>query len=413
MGKQLSLFDIKNDSSRSSNYDLDYVLLPKNNLEVNKAPRFVSLSVLIHSALVMGALSLAPLLKPYEPVKETITIELEDLSAPMISQGVDVPASQAEKSPLPESNPQAEITAPPSTPSLAEESPVEVLKPKAVIEKPTPAKVTKANPPKAAPKVTTPAPVIAKTEASTSKPAVATPAPVSETLDDIDSPELDNLPTAVATSQPAAPAKPVEQVKAQHASIDDIDESFDSNLDTAQLDSALAQEQQSLASEQEALRQKNAAAIAAAQKSEAEGEARRRKEALLAAQAQDGQGSGQNGNPNIQTPTAGQAQGVRSLDQLKQMPRNPLPQYSADERFYGHQGTVVFQAYITHAGKPTQFKLVRSSGHQNLDSKTLAALQNWKFYPGQEGWVELPFNWSLSGEAQETGRLRRAAIDNE
>ena len=68
----------------------------------------------------------------------------------------------------------------------------------------------------------------------------------------------------------------------------------------------------------------------------------------------------------------------------------------------------MFYAYVNKDGSLSQFKLGKSTGYRNLDGKTLAALKKWKFYPGQEGWVEMPFKWALSGEAMEAGgQLRK------
>ncbi|MNL24907.1 Gram-negative bacterial tonB protein [compost metagenome] len=75
-------------------------------------------------------------------------------------------------------------------------------------------------------------------------------------------------------------------------------------------------------------------------------------------------------------------------------------------------GDVGFLAYITKEGHPTQFRMIKSTGFQNLDSKTLTALQKWRFYPGQEGWVELPFKWDLKGETQEAGGLLRKKVSS-
>ena len=91
------------------------------------------------------------------------------------------------------------------------------------------------------------------------------------------------------------------------------------------------------------------------------------------------------------------------------MPGNPIPQYSKEERLYGQQGYVVFEAYISKSGVPAQFKQTRSTGYRNLDAKTLQALKKWKFYPGQEGWVEIPFSWDLQGGPQETPALNRSS----
>ena len=42
-----------------------------------------------------------------------------------------------------------------------------------------------------------------------------------------------------------------------------------------------------------------------------------------------------------------------------------------------------------------------------LNGKTLKALKGWKFYPGQEGWVEIPYRWTLKGGAQPIGPILR------
>lgn len=105
-----------------------------------------------------------------------------------------------------------------------------------------------------------------------------------------------------------------------------------------------------------------------------------------------------------QTPIA-----VRALEDLKQMPGNERPHYDLQDRLQKRQGTVQFLAYISKDGRPVKFKLDKSTGFRELDGKTLAALKKWKFYPGQEGWVEIPFVWDLTGDAKEfpTGLRRK------
>ena len=102
--------------------------------------------------------------------------------------------------------------------------------------------------------------------------------------------------------------------------------------------------------------------------------------------------------------------GVRALESLRQMPGNPKPQYSVDERFRREQGRVIFQAYVTPEGRLTSFKLLESTGYKNLDGKTLAALKKWKFYPGQEGWVEIPQLWNLKGDVEQMPTLLRRQV---
>lgn len=136
----------------------------------------------------------------------------------------------------------------------------------------------------------------------------------------------------------------------------------------------------------EATRSQNAATLNQIKAGELAAAEAARKKQLANAQAAAGAGGGA---------------GVRNLAQLKQMPGNPLPQYSMDERYRKEQGKVVYQAYVSPEGRLTQLKLIQSTGFKNLDEKTSTALSKWKFYPGQEGWVEIPQVWSLVGDTQE------------
>lgn len=168
-------------------------------------------------------------------------------------------------------------------------------------------------------------------------------------------------------------------------------------------------------------RMKNAATLAqmkATEKAAAEKAAKDHEAAMAAAAAAknrgfgngaptDGRGHGPEGADAISGTRAGIPEGIRSLDQLKQMPGNPKPQYSTEERLRRHQGQVIFYAYISTEGRPAQFRMAQSTGFRNLDGKTLAALKKWRFYPGQEGWVEIPFKWDIKGGVQEMPTLLR------
>ena len=65
---------------------------------------------------------------------------------------------------------------------------------------------------------------------------------------------------------------------------------------------------------------------------------------------------------------------------------------------------------MTRDGHLKDFKLLRSSGHRTLDMKTLKAIRDWKFYPGQEGTVEIPYRWILKGGPQEMPATLRRKI---
>lgn len=105
-------------------------------------------------------------------------------------------------------------------------------------------------------------------------------------------------------------------------------------------------------------------------------------------------------------PAEGEA--VKGIEEFKQQAGNPMPAYDQDDRLKSRQGTVVYQAYVTKEGRAQDFEMIESSGHRSLDGKTLKAIKQWKFEPGQEGWVEIPFRWDLKGGPQELpGSLRK------
>lgn len=140
----------------------------------------------------------------------------------------------------------------------------------------------------------------------------------------------------------------------------------------------------------------------AAKQAELEQAAQRRRQRLAAAAAQDGYGGRVKAN--------GLPAGVRDISELRQLPGNPRPQYDSNERLQGQQGQVSFLAYITKEGTISKLKPLKQTGFSNLDQKSLDAVKKWKFYPGQEGWVEIPFSWDLKGGPQEMPALLRRSV---
>lgn len=115
---------------------------------------------------------------------------------------------------------------------------------------------------------------------------------------------------------------------------------------------------------------------------------------------------GVGGNKNT-SESYGSPNGIRTLEQLKQMPGNQRPQYGSDDRYKNREGIVSFVAYVGNDGVIQKMLLKKTTGHRTLDAKALAAIKHWKFYPGQEGWVEIPFNWSLKGAPELKGPILR------
>jgi TonB family protein len=101
---------------------------------------------------------------------------------------------------------------------------------------------------------------------------------------------------------------------------------------------------------------------------------------------------------------------VRSLQELKQFPGNPRPNFDNDDRLAQRQGEIAFLAYVEMDGRISKFKLLKSTGHRSLDAKTYAAIRQWRFFPGQDGWVEIPIKWDLKGGVQEMPTTLRRSI---
>ena len=379
--------------------------------------KYFGMSVIIHAALAIGALFVTvpvmeklksePILVEFEAVQELPPMPAKPIQ-PEIAKGENVKPTRGGKT--------AQAPAP-SAPLDAKED---------VVVK-GPAKTSKVSKSKIA---------TVKTKTSGGAAKTATYAPsrsgVPETLEDIPAPKLDFDGVEAAQvgkmgdDELESEFKNIDHaneaaIRAEKARMDDqareIGDQSDESLRA--LENKFAAESRLANDELMATRTKNAAAVARLKASEnaaaAERAAREKAEALAAASrgrgtGDAGVGRGSTGANEAAKAAAGAPTGVRSIDQLRQIPGNPKPSYSVEERLNRQQGRVIFQAYVTKEGGLTHFRLLTSTGYKNLDGKTLAALKKWRFYPGQQGWVEIPQVWTLKGDVQQMpATLRRRA----
>ncbi|MDG0815058.1 energy transducer TonB [Bdellovibrio svalbardensis] len=410
--------------------------------EQSKTSRYMTMSMAIHAAAILAiAMMSVPLVE--EVKTETITIELEDTPAPRLqARGAKVTPTQGGTPVIAESKPTPSTPAPaPAAAAKDVGGPGDVIVASKHAKATKMAKATKAN------KAASPKAQIAGAKAARSIAPKTNFKAVPMTIDDIEAPELDQGDFAKANVR----SDLNEDFNEDFANIDRSHKqalaSEKSKMDA--MASALAAEQDDelksiddqnkedaarFAALQQSMRKNNAKAIASAIASEranaaalAAHEAAARENAARAAAAanarkaglggggngrgqEQGAGAGNNGSNAAGTQVAGSPTGVRSLDQLRQMPGNPRPQYDREERRRGDAGQLTYVAYVTKEGYVTRFQLRKSTGFQNLDMKTLNALKKWRFYPGQEGWVELPFRWDLKGGMQEDGGRLRTAV---
>ena len=378
--------------------------------------KYFGVSVVIHTALAIAALFVTvPVMERMKP--EPIVIEIQETQElpPIPVQPIQTQVAKGENVKPTRGASKAALAPAPSAPLDAKDD---------VIVK-GPAKTSKVSKAKIA---------TVKTKTSGGAAKVATYAPsragVPETLEDIPAPKLDF--DGVAAEQTGNfgddefenEFKNIDRAneasnRAEKSRMDNearlIGDQNDQSLKA--LEDKIAADARLMNDDLMATRTKNASAVARLKASEnaaaAERAAREKAEALAAASrgrgtGDAGVGRGSSGANEDAKAAAGSPTGVRSIDQLRQMPGNPKPSYSMEERLNRQQGRVIFQAYVTREGALTGFRLLSSTGYKNLDGKTLGALKKWRFYPGQQGWVEIPQTWSIKGDVEQMpATLRR------
>jgi TonB family protein len=401
----------------------------------SKTGRFITLSMFVHAAMV-ATVALMSFPKSQVGKPEVIEIEMADespISSMTLPDGTADAGSGAPATPPQEAMVSREDITPAPAPAV-EPAPRAVVAPTAPAQ--TQPKVKSLPPPPAlraaveAPR--TPQPTAAPEATSTAAPQSSQPsASQLETADDGDvavapattkviedetekiDQDREQALAAEAEARDAKAAKEAaalaeekarEEAKAAEAA------AIANEARRAQEAQAAAEAQaeaQAAAQAEKQARLQAAREARAKERADAEARARSKSEADQGAGTTSGTGAGDSASPEPTKQVAGIPGGVRTLGQLRQKPGNKSPQYDAKERLARQEGDVVFYAYVNTDGSLSDFKMAQSTGFTNLDDKTLAALKKWKFYPGQEGWVEMPFKWSLRGEAQQAGGLLR------
>lgn len=84
-----------------------------------------------------------------------------------------------------------------------------------------------------------------------------------------------------------------------------------------------------------------------------------------------------------------------------------MPSYTTQARSHGAEGTVVVEALVDESGRVFAAEVVQSVSNE-LDTTTLAAIENWKFQPALEDGkavmkvVRIPFNFHLIDPLNDT-----------
>lgn len=353
--------------------------------------RFLTLSTVVHVGLVAGVLYIGAK-NDFSPHKVIESMNFEAFGGEGAGQKAEI--QQVDE--MPEAVQTATVSE--SAPTTATTKETVAVKTAAMPEKAMPAKATKS---------------VAKSPVAKMKPAVQT-----AKQDDSADPEMDEAIVDEAISEVKAAQTPKaekaekvegkkEEVAVQETSTEESQEEIQNNLEA--ITAAQEQEEQKIANEKSAKEDEHAkkvAYLAQLKKQNAEREAAEKATAESASATAAGSTAGLGSKNEGEGPQPGET--VRAVSDFKQMGGNPKPQYSNEDRMANRSGTVTFQAFVNKDGSLNEFQLVESSGHRSLDAKTLQALKKWKFAAGQEGWIEIPFQWDLKGGAQETSTLRNS-----
>lgn len=98
---------------------------------------------------------------------------------------------------------------------------------------------------------------------------------------------------------------------------------------------------------------------------------------------------------------------IRDGRNLKQLPNNKSPDYPLVDRQNKKEGTTVLLGYVTSAGVIKNIKIENPSGSKTLDASSYKAFTGYRFFPGQEGWIRMPFKFEIKGQAQKVNGLLR------
>ncbi len=399
----------------SHTYDLYF----SNSSQQPESSKYFGISIFLHVALAIGAAFVSvPIL---EKINTPITIEIVD-TKPIEPVKIKPVITEVSKGAKVKATRGAKMIHAPRASALLDATESDVISAPVAKSKTSRAKMA-----------------TIKTKTGGGKSAVAKSAPsragIPETIEDIQAEQL-NMDTvsvaqlgALGEDELESEFKNVDKksaaaLRAQKSAMD-----AEAKMISDEQDQALAAienenkaQARAMADSLKATRTKNAATLAQVKASEqaaaeraARDESDRRKAAALAsanarATGEQGRGMGDSGADQTAKVAAGSPNGIRSIDSLRQVPGNPKPQYATDERLRREQGKVVFHAFVTAQGTLENFKLIQSTGYKNLDGKSLSALKKWKFYPGQQGWVEIPQVWNLKGDIEKMPTLLRRQV---
>lgn len=225
--------------------------------------------------------------------------------------------------------------------------------------------------------------------------------------------EMAEEPTPVLAAGPIMPTKPEPQPESQAEPVPEpmAAQKTEQQPEPQPVSTVVAQPE---AEEQPEPQPEPAAALAVVAQKNQTGESAERKSeqaesaasAAPPSESASGMGNNQSGTGSTNE-SKGTGSGtvisgpIRDASELKALPGNPNPVYPARDRFNRKQGTTFVLGRVMPDGRIGQVVLEKSSGSPSMDAESAKAFRNWRFQPGQQGWVRKPFQFRLVGDAKE------------
>ena len=92
---------------------------------------------------------------------------------------------------------------------------------------------------------------------------------------------------------------------------------------------------------------------------------------------------------------------ITSGQSLRQQGGNRPPQYPVVDRIRKNTGTVTVLGFVNKQGRVSNVQVDSSTGTRRMNTSALMAFKKYRFQKGQEGWVKMPFKYTLDdGEAR-------------
>ena len=80
---------------------------------------------------------------------------------------------------------------------------------------------------------------------------------------------------------------------------------------------------------------------------------------------------------------------------LRQQGGNRPPQYPVVDRIRKNTGTVMVLGFVNKEGRVSNVQVDSSTGTRRMNTSAMMAFKKYRFQKGQEGWVKMPFEYTL------------------